>query len=87
MFRKNSILAKQSKLAKAHQKVVVSVNYRLGLLGFYASQEIARKVGSTGGLNGVHDQIVALQFVQQQIESFGGDPSGWFWSSRPQLSH
>ena len=49
----------------------VSINYRLGPLGFPQGPEAAKR----GALNlGLHDQQVALQWVQKNIASFGGDP-------------
>lgn len=54
--------------------IVVSVNYRLGLLGFMASELLQKSTGSTGGMNGIADQILALQWVFDSIEAFGGDP-------------
>ena len=49
----------------------VSINYRLGPLGF----PLGPKAVERGALNlGLHDQRVALQWVQENIASFGGDP-------------
>ena len=56
-------------LAAANNVVVVSVNYRLGLLGFFYVPGTQTK-----GNYGLRDQILALQWVQSHIESFGGDP-------------
>jgi len=53
------------------------MNYRLGPFGFLASKELARaqKDGS-GTLNaGFHDIQVALLWVQEYIDKFGGDPT------------
>lgn len=57
--------------------VFVSINYRLGALGYLSLESIANETGQeyNGGLNGIIDQIVALQWVQNNIEDFGGDPS------------
>eukprot|EP01083_Nonionella_stella_P074790 203002_1 len=56
--------------------VFVSINYRLGLLGFLALPEIAIETGNTnGGLMGNYDQIVALQWINSYISDFGGDAS------------
>jgi para-nitrobenzyl esterase len=57
--------------------VVVSINYRLGALGFYAAEELVGRGGGggTGAMNGVHDQIVALTWVSRHIRHFGGDAS------------
>ncbi|KAH8892416.1 alpha/beta-hydrolase [Thozetella sp. PMI_491] len=51
--------------------VVVSIQYRLGAFGFLASEEVKAK----GALNaGILDQAFALQWVQDKIALFGGDP-------------
>ena len=49
--------------------VFVSVNYRLGALGFFALEHQAF------GNQGLRDQTLALQWVQQNIGIFGGDPN------------
>lgn len=51
--------------------VVVTVNYRLGALGFFAHPAIARE-GQAMNF-GLLDQIAALRWVQQNIAAFGGD--------------
>ena len=49
----------------------MSINYRLGPLGFPQGPEAVKR----GALNlGLHDQRVALEWVQKNIASFGGDP-------------
>ena len=51
--------------------LLVSINYRLGPLGFPQGPEAVER----GVLNlGLRDQRIALQWVQQNIASFGGDP-------------
>jgi hypothetical protein len=51
--------------------LVVSMNYRLGPLGFPQGPEAVER----GALNlGLHDQWAALEWVQSNIASFGGDP-------------
>jgi len=60
-------------LAANENVIVVSLNYRVGALGFLASNELAQEGLGNGGLNGIHDQIVALKWVQKYIEDFGGD--------------
>ena len=64
-----------SKLAQLGNIVVVTINYRLGALGFYSSLEQAAEDTATGGLNGVLDMLQALKFVRAHIGAFGGDPS------------
>ena len=66
-----------STLAGLGDIVVVTINYRLGALGFYASEEVAQDntLHTTGAMNGVLDVVMGLQWVQEHITSFGGDPS------------
>jgi len=53
--------------------VVVTVNYRLGHLGFFAHPALERAVPG-GPVNfGLLDQMAALRWVQDNIEAFGGD--------------
>jgi para-nitrobenzyl esterase len=60
----------------AHDGVVlVTLNYRLGLLGFFAHPALAKEAGDGPLANyGLLDQIAALQWVQRNIAAFGGDP-------------
>jgi para-nitrobenzyl esterase len=52
--------------------VVVSINYRLGALGFFAHPALA---GEGGAVNfGLLDQVAALRWVKRNIAAFGGDP-------------
>jgi len=53
--------------------IVVTINYRLGLLGFFAHPAIDRESHLNGNY-GLMDQQFALQWVQRNIEAFGGDP-------------
>jgi para-nitrobenzyl esterase len=56
--------------------VVVSLNYRLGPLGFLAHPELsAASPHQSSGNYALLDQIAALQWVQQNIGAFGGDPA------------
>ncbi len=55
--------------------VLVTINYRLGLLGFLAHPELsAESPDGVSGNYGLMDQTAALEWVQQNIDSFGGDP-------------
>lgn len=54
--------------------VVVSFNYRLGRLGFFAHPALtAAKEGRLGNY-GLLDQLAALSWVQRNVTAFGGDP-------------
>jgi para-nitrobenzyl esterase len=55
--------------------VVVTLNYRLGVFGFFSYPELTRESDRRGAGNfGVMDSIAALQWVQKNIAAFGGDP-------------
>ena len=59
--------------ARRGDLVVVSINYRLGALGFlYLGEQ--RDELSRSGNNGILDQIAALEWVRDNIRCFGGDP-------------
>ena len=56
--------------------VVVTINYRLGIFGFFAHPALsAESPNNVSGNQGLYDQIAALQWVQDNIANFGGDPS------------
>ena len=54
--------------------VVVTIDHRLGALGFLAHPALARRPGGPAGNYGLMDQIAALQWVRRNIARFGGDP-------------
>src|SRR6266849_3334775 len=59
----------------AHGVVVVTINYRLGVLGFLAHPALsAESPVQTSGNYGVMDQQAALRWLERNIASFGGDP-------------
>jgi para-nitrobenzyl esterase len=67
--QEGGVLAKQG-------VVVVSMNYRLGIFGFFVLPElIAESPQKAAGNYGIMDQVAALQWVQRNIAAFGGDPS------------
>src|ERR1700761_6493107 len=54
--------------------VVVTINYRLGALGFLADSSLAARAGGPSGDYGLMDQQAALRWVQRNIRGFGGNP-------------
>ena len=55
--------------------VVVTINYRVGVFGFLAHPDLAAESKrAASGNYGLLDQVAALQWVQQNIAAFGGDP-------------
>jgi len=61
----------------AQQGVVyVSLNYRVGVLGFMAHPELSEESGhNASGNYGFMDQLEALKWIQENIHAFGGDPN------------
>jgi len=57
-----------------HGVIVVTLNYRVGVLGFFSHPDLAAE-GKVDGNQGVLDQIAALQWVKHNIAAFGGDPN------------
>jgi para-nitrobenzyl esterase len=55
--------------------VFVSVAYRVGPFGFLAHPELSRESGKGSGDYGLEDMIAGLEWVQENIAQFGGDPS------------
>jgi carboxylesterase type B len=65
-------LIEASQLDGSDGVVFVAFNYRLGAMGWMAGPEIAAAGGVPNA--GFHDQRLALEWVQQNIHLFGGDP-------------
>lgn len=58
----------------SHGVIVVSINYRLGVMGFFAHPALtAESPHHSSGNYGLLDQLAALQWVQRNIVQFGGD--------------
>ena len=51
----------------------VTINYRLGPLGFTCSEELKKRDGHSGNY-GLYDQVTAIKWVKNNIASFGGNP-------------
>jgi len=54
--------------------VLVNINYRMGVFGFLASEDLRREGGGAAGNYGLMDVVAALQWVRANIANFGGDP-------------
>lgn len=55
--------------------ILVSINYRVGIFGFFAHPELTKESPNhASGNYGLMDQLAALKWVQRNIEGFGGDP-------------
>jgi len=82
-------------LAHRTHAIVVTINYRLGALGFLSQRALAKEQGKDVlPAVGLLDQRAALQWVQRNIAAFGGDPknvtldgeSAGAWSECAQLA-
>lgn len=65
-----------SRTARGGDVVVVTINYRLGALGFLYLAEVdgATEAHASSGNTGILDQVAALEWVRDNIAAFGGDP-------------
>ena len=61
-------------LAASRDVVIVTINYRLGVLGYLADNAFCNEYQNCG-MNGMLDQQMALNWVQGNIEYFGGNPN------------
>ena len=60
----------------SHGVILVTINYRLGVLGFFSHPELtAESSHHSSGKYGLLDQLAALGWVQRNIAQFGGDPN------------
>jgi para-nitrobenzyl esterase len=57
-----------------HGVVVITVNHRLGALGYLHLEEIGGPAFAGSSLAGMHDIVAALTWIREEIEQFGGDP-------------
>jgi para-nitrobenzyl esterase len=56
--------------------ILVSINYRVGILGFFAHPALTKESPNhTSGNYGLMDQLAALKWVKANIAAFGGDPN------------
>jgi para-nitrobenzyl esterase len=62
-----------SNLVRGGDVVVVTINYRLGALGFLHLGHLDDRLAGSGS-NGLRDQVTALRWVRDNIAAFGGDP-------------
>ena len=61
-------------LAKTSESIVVTFNFRLGILGFFGHPALNNEGHATINY-GIMDQVAALDWVQKNISQFGGDPN------------
>jgi para-nitrobenzyl esterase len=74
VFRYDGVDLQVMKLVQ-RDVVLVTLNYRLGLFGFFSHPELTRESRHrASGNQGILDQIAALQWVHDNIAKFGGDP-------------
>jgi para-nitrobenzyl esterase len=63
-----------AELARRGDVVVITLNYRLGPLGFLRLAELTRGAIPSTGNEGLLDQVAALEWVRANVAAFGGDP-------------
>ena len=76
VFGANSVASYNGQNFARDGVIVVTVNYRLGALGFFAHPALTRaaRPGEPLGSYAIMDQLAALNWVQKNIAAFGGDP-------------
>lgn len=62
-------------LARNHDLVVVSLNHRLGILGYLDLEGVAGEEWESSGNAGLLDLLLALEWVRDHVAAFGGDPA------------
>ncbi|HEY2997331.1 MAG TPA: carboxylesterase family protein [Acidimicrobiales bacterium] len=62
-----------TRLAAGQDVVVVTINYRLGALGFLHLAHLDPAFAGSGA-NGIRDQVMALEWVRDNVAALGGDP-------------
>ena len=55
--------------------IMVTINYRVGIFGFFSHPELSAEGEGASGNYGIYDQIAALKWIKKNIAQFGGDPS------------
>jgi para-nitrobenzyl esterase len=63
-----------ARLAARERLVVITINYRLGSLGWLSHPDLAGTPGAPAGNWGLLDQVAALRWVRDHVAAFGGDP-------------
>ncbi|HTV18856.1 MAG TPA: carboxylesterase family protein [Polyangiaceae bacterium] len=63
------------RLVESGEVIVVTINYRLGMLGFLAHPALSAESSQASGDYGLLDQQAALRWVRDNIAAFGGDPA------------
>jgi len=71
MGRGSTPLYSGRRMARRGDVVVVTINYRLGVLGFL---DLSARSGACTANAGLLDQVAALEWVRDNAEAFGGDP-------------
>jgi para-nitrobenzyl esterase len=60
-------------LLPLHGVVLITIDYRMGVFGFLASEDLAREGVGSAGNYGLQDMVAALRWVRKNIVEFGGD--------------
>lgn len=75
-FGSGSDATYQSNTLVESDVILVTVNFRLGILGYYANPELSKEsLNNSSGNYGLLDQIQSLKWIRENISQFGGDPN------------